>query len=59
MIPAQFEYCCPDTLSEAYELLDRFEDEAKILSGGHSLIPAMKLRLAAPSNLSRGSNAGS
>jgi carbon-monoxide dehydrogenase medium subunit len=49
MIPEQFEYHCPDTLSEAYDLLDRFEDEAKILSGGHSLIPTMKLRLAAPS----------
>ena len=48
MIPAQFDYQRPTTLDEAIALLGANED-AKILSGGHSLIPAMKLRLAQPS----------
>ena len=50
MIPAQFDYRRPDTLDEALTLLSENED-AKILAGGHSLIPAMKLRLAMPSLL--------
>jgi carbon-monoxide dehydrogenase medium subunit len=48
MIPAQFEYLQPATLAEAVALLAQNPDEAKILAGGHSLIPAMKLRLATP-----------
>jgi aerobic carbon-monoxide dehydrogenase medium subunit len=47
MIPANFDYESPRNLSEALGLLDAHED-AKILAGGHSLLPAMKLRLAAP-----------
>jgi carbon-monoxide dehydrogenase medium subunit len=48
MIPAQFDYEAPATLNEAVALLAARSDEAKILAGGHSLIPAMKLRLAQP-----------
>jgi len=48
MIPSQFDYVAPATLSEAVALLAQHADEAKILAGGHSLIPAMKLRLAMP-----------
>src|SRR5262245_20595187 len=51
MYPAQFEYHTPGTLNEALALLGQFKDEAKILAGGHSLIPAMKLRLARPGHL--------
>src|SRR5256885_14452639 len=48
MIPAQFDYQAPATLEEAVSLLASDVDGAKILAGGHSLIPAMKLRLAQP-----------
>jgi len=48
MIPASFEYLRPKTVSEAIGLLQQHGDEAKILSGGQSLIPMMKLRLARP-----------
>jgi aerobic carbon-monoxide dehydrogenase medium subunit len=51
MIPAQFDYATPATLSEALSLLAEHADDAKILAGGHSLIPAMKLRLAMPQML--------
>jgi carbon-monoxide dehydrogenase medium subunit len=47
MIAANFDYQSPHTLSDALELLASRED-AKILAGGHSLLPAMKLRLATP-----------
>ena len=47
MIPAQFDYARANTLDEALSLLAQTED-AKILAGGHSLIPAMKLRLIQP-----------
>jgi carbon-monoxide dehydrogenase medium subunit len=50
MIAAAFDYQSPNTLSEALELLASNED-AKLLAGGHSLLPAMKLRLAAPAML--------
>lgn len=50
MIPAQFDYARVSTLNEALNLLAQNED-AKILAGGHSLIPAMKLRLAMPALL--------
>ena len=48
MIPAAFEYHSPKTLEDALRLLERHGDEAKVLAGGHSLLPLMKLRLAAP-----------
>jgi len=48
MIPAPFEYYAPKTLEEALRLVDRHGDEAKLLAGGQSLLPLMKLRLAAP-----------
>lgn len=51
MIPAQFDYQAPKTLDEAISLLAQHQDDAKILAGGHSLIPAMKLRLAQPALL--------
>src|SRR6266705_4477016 len=48
MIPAQFEYVAPKTLEDALRRVERHGDEAKILAGGHSLLPLMKLRLAQP-----------
>ncbi len=48
MIPAAFEYCAPKSLEEALRLVERHGDEAKLLAGGHSLLPLMKLRLSAP-----------
>jgi len=51
MIPSAFEYLRPTSLAEATRLLAANPDDAKILSGGHSLIPMMKLRLANPSVL--------
>ena len=48
MYPANFEYQRPATVDEAVALLARHGDDAKLLAGGHSLIPAMKLRLAQP-----------
>ncbi len=48
MIPAQFDYQAAANLDEAIMLLAQDPDNAKILAGGHSLIPAMKLRLAQP-----------
>jgi carbon-monoxide dehydrogenase medium subunit len=48
MIPASFEYAAPKTLEEALRLVERHGDEAKILAGGHSLLPLIKLRLAQP-----------
>lgn len=51
MIPPRFEYLAPQTLEEAVGLLGRYGGEAKVLSGGQSLIPLMKLRLAAPGYL--------
>ena len=50
MIPAAFEYESPRTLGEALALLASRAD-AKLLAGGHSLLPAMKLRVAAPATL--------
>ena len=48
MIPTAFDYQVPATLEEAISLLAGDPDGAKVLAGGHSLIPAMKLRLAQP-----------
>ena len=49
MIPAPFEYEAAESASHAVELLGRFGPDAKLLAGGHSLLPLMKLRLAQPS----------
>jgi len=51
MYPAQFEYHSPASIQEAISLLGRLKDDAKILAGGHSLIPMMKLRLAQPKHV--------
>jgi carbon-monoxide dehydrogenase medium subunit len=51
MIPAPFEYHAPTSVAEATALLARLGDDAKVLSGGQSLIPMMKLRLATPAHL--------
>ena len=51
MIPAEFDYAAPDSLEEAIQALAEGGEDAKLLAGGHSLIPLMKLRLAAPSLL--------
>ncbi|MCX6510644.1 MAG: xanthine dehydrogenase family protein subunit M [Actinobacteria bacterium] len=51
MIPAAFEYVRADSVDAALSALTEYGDEAKLLAGGHSLIPLMKLRLAAPSVL--------
>lgn len=48
MIPGSFEYFAPTSVEEAIGLLQQHGDEAKVLAGGHSLLPAMKLRLAQP-----------
>jgi carbon-monoxide dehydrogenase medium subunit len=51
MIPRQFEYHAPQTLPEAIALLQKYGDTAKLLAGGHSLIPMMKIRFAEPEHL--------
>lgn len=51
MIPGSFEYYRPDTVDGAIALLDEHGDEARLLAGGHSLIPMMKLRMAVPSHI--------
>jgi len=51
MIPAAFDYRRPTSLAEAARLLAAHADDAKILAGGHSLVPMMKLRLANPTLL--------
>jgi carbon-monoxide dehydrogenase medium subunit len=48
MIPASFEYFAPASLKEALELLSSYKDDAKLIAGGQSLVPLMKLRLAKP-----------
>ena len=48
MYPPAFEYAAPDSLEEAIDLLTEHGPEARVLAGGQSLIPMMKLRLAAP-----------
>jgi carbon-monoxide dehydrogenase medium subunit len=49
MYPARFHYEAPATIDEALQLLSMYQGEAKVLSGGMSLIPLMKLRFASPS----------
>jgi carbon-monoxide dehydrogenase medium subunit len=51
MIPSAFDYVAPSSLDEAVALLRAHDGEAKVLSGGQSLIPLLKLRLAAPALL--------
>jgi len=51
VITAQFDYHAPRTLPEALKLLGEFGDEAKLLAGGHSLLPMMKARFAEPAHL--------
>ncbi len=51
MIPGQFDYHRPGTKAEALKLLKELGEDSRVLAGGHSLIPMMKLRLATPSHL--------
>ena len=51
MIPARFDYVAASSAAQAIELLAQHGDDAKVLAGGHSLLPMMKLRLAAPAVL--------
>jgi carbon-monoxide dehydrogenase medium subunit len=51
MIPARFDYARPASVAEALEVLAAHVDEAKVIAGGHSLLPMMKLRLAQPEML--------
>jgi carbon-monoxide dehydrogenase medium subunit len=51
VIPADFDYVAPESLDEAIQALGQGGEDAKLLAGGHSLIPLMKLRLAAPTLL--------
>jgi aerobic carbon-monoxide dehydrogenase medium subunit len=51
VIPATFDYHTPTSLTEALALLNQHGDEAKILAGGHSLLPALKLRLSSIGHL--------
>ena len=51
MIPAEFDYVAPETLDDALAALRDGGEDAKLLAGGHSLLPLMKLRLAAPTLL--------
>ena len=51
MIPTEFEYAVPQSLDEAIDMLSQQGEDAKLLAGGHSLLPLMKLRLAAPATL--------
>jgi carbon-monoxide dehydrogenase medium subunit len=51
MIPRDFEYYAPKSVPDALGLLKQFGDEAKLLAGGHSLLPMMKMRFAQPGHL--------
>lgn len=51
MIPSPFEYHAPTSVPDAIALLGRYGDEAKLLAGGHSLLPMMKMRFAEPAHL--------
>jgi carbon-monoxide dehydrogenase medium subunit len=51
MYPAAFDYHSPKTVQEALGLMGKLGDDAKVVAGGHSLIPMMKLRLAQPKHL--------
>ena len=51
MYPASFEYHRADSVADALALMERYGDDAKVLAGGHSLLPVMKLRFASPGHL--------
>jgi aerobic carbon-monoxide dehydrogenase medium subunit len=51
VIPSEFDYAAPESVEQAISLLEQGGDDAKLLAGGHSLLPLMKLRLAAPTLL--------
>ena len=51
MIPAPFEYHRPTSVADALSICGRYGDEARVVAGGHSLIPMMKLRMAQPAHL--------
>ncbi|MEP5429432.1 MAG: FAD binding domain-containing protein, partial [Flavobacteriaceae bacterium] len=51
MIPAGFSYHKATTLAQAFELSTEFGEDAKYMSGGHSLLPMMKLRFATPGHI--------
>ncbi len=51
MFPGEFEYHAPETIEEALDLLSRHGSNARLLAGGHSLIPMMKLRLSSSQHL--------
>ena len=51
MIPAAFDYIRAGSLAEAIDLLQRDPEGTKLVAGGHTLIPALKLRLASPARL--------
>ena len=53
MIPKEFDYHKATSVQEAISLLQEHGEDAKLLAGGHSLLPVMKLRLAAPTRRSR------
>ncbi|MCW2821246.1 MAG: xanthine dehydrogenase family protein subunit, partial [Marmoricola sp.] len=48
MIPAKFDYLAPTTVEEALAALAEHGDEAKVLAGGQSLLPVLRMRLNAP-----------
>ena len=48
MYPKSFEYFDPETLNDVFQLLETYKEDAKIMAGGQSLIPLMKLRIASP-----------
>ncbi len=50
-VPVAFDYHVANTVDEAVELLQKYGDDAKLIAGGHSLLPAMKLRLSQPTHL--------
>ena len=51
MIPDTFEYHAPTSVADALSLLGQYGEEAKVIAGGHSLLPMMKLRFAEPAHL--------
>lgn len=48
MRPANFEYFAPQTINETLSLLEKYGEDAKVLAGGQSLVPMMKMRLIKP-----------
>ncbi|MBC7790911.1 MAG: FAD binding domain-containing protein, partial [Anaerolineae bacterium] len=51
MYPAPFEYHAPSSLEDAIALLSTYGEDAKLIAGGHSLLPLMKLRFTQPAHL--------